>query len=162
MRKLILPIALLSMALLLGVAVVADCVRLANDGHARVNLADAEVRKHEVRLVNELTSPARPMPELPPAINAYKQAPTPQLRHQAYDRLIADFRATSADKIDPSNPLQRKFMDDVAGAINRREIAEKQFDQEAAAYRAYLASPRGSVARMFSSQARNDVKLLAD
>jgi hypothetical protein len=162
MRKLILPIALLGMGLLLGAAVIGDCVRLANDGHTRVNLADAEVRKHEVRLVNVLTSAAVPLPELPPAITAYKQAPTPLLRHDAYDRLIANFRATSADKIDPTNPLDRKFMDDVAGAMNRREVAEKEFDEEAAAYRGYLASPRGSVARLFSSQASNDAKLLAN
>jgi len=51
-----------------------------------------------------------------------------------------------------------KFMDDIAGAINRREIAEKQYDEEAVVYQNFLHSWRGSVARTFSSQARADSK----
>ena len=40
--------------------------------------------------------------------------------------------------VDPTNPLDRKFMDDMAGAINRREIAEKPYDDELAAYQQFL------------------------
>ena len=47
-------------------------------------------------------------------------------------------------------------MDDVAGAINRREIAEKQYDEESAAYQQFLGSFRGTVAKVFSSRARAD------
>ena len=57
---------------------------------------------------------------------------------------------------DATNPLDRKFMDDTAGAINRREIAEQPYDDEMAAYRAYLGSWRGSLARFFSSTAQAD------
>src|SRR5436190_1214979 len=59
---------------------------------------------------------------------------------------------------DATNPLDRKFMDDAAGAMNRREVAQKQYDEELAAYQNYLNSWRGSVARLFSSQARSDAK----
>jgi hypothetical protein len=57
--------------------------------------------------------------------------------------------------------MDRKFMDDAAGAMNRREVAQKQYDEELAAYQHYLNSWRGSVARMFSSQARLDAKVSA-
>jgi hypothetical protein len=60
--------------------------------------------------------------------------------------------------VDPTNPLDRKFMDDIAGAINRREIAEKPFEDEWAAYQEFLNSLRGRVARGFSPQARGDWK----
>ncbi|MCP6725939.1 hypothetical protein NL526_28170, partial [Klebsiella pneumoniae] len=60
--------------------------------------------------------------------------------------------------VDPTNPLDRKFMDDVAGAINRREIAEKSFDEEWAAYQEFLNGSLGRIARWFSSQARVDAE----
>ena len=43
-------------------------------------------------------------------------------------------------------------MDDIAGAINRREVAEKQYDVEWAAYREALGGFRGRIARMFSAR----------
>ena len=52
-------------------------------------------------------------------------------------------------EVDPTDPLARKFMDDVAGAINRREVAEGPFNVEEGAYRAYMNSVRGKVARCF-------------
>ena len=62
--------------------------------------------------------------------------------------------------IDATNPLDRKFMDDTTGAINRRQVAEKPYDEESAAYQAYLASWRGQIARMISPVARADAKSL--
>ncbi len=47
-------------------------------------------------------------------------------------------------------------MDDTAGAINRRQVAEKPYDEELAAYQAYLKSWRGTIARMFSPVACAD------
>ena len=61
--------------------------------------------------------------------------------------------------LDATNPLDRKFMDDTAGAINRRQVAEKPFDKELAAYQAYLQSWRGTIARMISPVARADANL---
>jgi hypothetical protein len=49
-------------------------------------------------------------------------------------------------------------MDDAAGAINRRQVAEKPFDAEEAAYLAYLASWRGQIAQWFSPTARADAR----
>ncbi len=54
--------------------------------------------------------------------------------------------------VDPTYALDRKFMDDVAGAINRREMAEPPYDVEMSAYRQYLSGPRGAVAIWFVPQ----------
>ena len=56
-------------------------------------------------------------------------------------------------KLDATNPLDRKFMDEADGAINRREVAEKQYDEEASDYLDFLNSWRGSIAKRFYLEA---------
>jgi hypothetical protein len=157
MKKLVLPLGLLVMALVLGAAVAIDCMRLASDARHRVQLADDEMKKHETRLVKLVAGNSKVSPMVEAEVGAYEGAGSTDDRHSYYDSLVASFRKASP-AIDPTNPLERKFMDDIAGAINRREIAEKQYDEEAAVYQNFLQSWRGKLAQMFSSQARADSK----
>jgi DNA mismatch repair ATPase MutS len=156
MRKLILPLAILAMAALLGGAVALDCLRLAWDGHSRVLTADGQMAAQEIRLVKALNNSAKKTPEVESSIASLKSKHDRRARIEAYDSLVASFRNSLSGKIDPTDPLDRKFMDEAAGAINRREVAKKQYDEELAAYQNYLNSWRGRVARVFSSQARSD------
>jgi hypothetical protein len=157
MRKLILPMALLAMAALLGAAVAIDCVRLAADGHSRVLVADGQMATQETRLVNVLANSPKTTPEVQSAISILKSIHGRQARMQAYDGLVASFHKTMSGTVDATNPLDRKFMDEAAGAINRRDVAQKQYDEESAAYQGLLNSWKGRVAKIFSSQARQDV-----
>jgi hypothetical protein len=154
-KKLIVPLAILAMLALLGAAVAWDCVRLASDARKRVAIADAEMQKHEERLVKLLAVSPKSTPEMQSAIAAYKEATTPQARHDSYDRLVAAFRA-APNAVDPTNPIDRQLMDNVAGAINRREVAQKPHDAEVADYHAFLNSFRGRIARFFSVRANTD------
>lgn len=156
MKKLVIPLAILMMLLLLGAAVAWDSVRYAAAGRHRVALVDEELQKHEARLLKLLAGHAQTSPDVQSAIAAYQGGGSPETRHAAYEQLVASFRKTMSNAIDPTNPLDRKFMDDIAGAINRREMAEKQYDDESAAYQRFLSSFRGSVAKAFSSTARAD------
>jgi hypothetical protein len=158
MKKLVLPLAILVMLLLLGAAMAWDCVRYAADARHRVELADQEMQKQEARLVKLLTGFAKTPPEVQSAVAAYRGAESPHARHGAYEQLVVSFRKTMVSEIDPTNPLDRKFMDDIAGAINRREVSEKAYDDESAAYQHFLAGFRGSVAKLFSSRAQADGK----
>jgi hypothetical protein len=155
-KSLVVPLALLAMAALLAAAFAADCVRLAAEARERVALADAELAKHERRLAKLLGDSPRVTPEVRAAIAAHESAAEMPARHAAYERLVTSFRQTMPADADPNNPLERKFMDDVAGAINRREIAEKPFETESTAYQSFLQSRLGRVARWFSAQARAD------
>ena len=83
---------------------------------------------------------------------------TAALRRAAYEQMVSGFRQTMSGTVDPTNPLDRKFMDDVAGAINRREIAQQPYDDEVAAYQEFLGGRRGGVARLCSARARTDWK----
>ncbi len=138
---------------LIAAAFVLDCVRLAEAARHRVELADEELAKHEQRLIKLLGGSATVAPEVAEAIAAHSAAATPTERHVAYDQLVAAFRRTTASDVDPTNTLDRKFMDDVAGAINRREIAEQPYEAEMEVYRAYISRPRGNVARWISCSA---------
>ena len=152
MKTLVLPIAVVVMIGVIGAAFALDCIRLAADARGRVGLADDEMYKHELRLVTVLSGSARVSPEVQTAITKHQQAKSPRARHEAYEQLVARFRQTMSEAVDPTNPLDRKFMDDIAGAINRREVAQKQYDEEFAAYKHYDDSLRGAVARRFYSE----------
>jgi hypothetical protein len=154
MKRLIVPVALVAMAGLLFAAIAVDCVRLAGAARERVELADAEMKKHELRLARLLAAAPNKVPETDAAVSAFDSASDSHARHEAYDRLVAIARSVQSQGIDPTNPLDRRFMDDIAGAINRREVARKQYDDEWAAYQQFLKSVRGSVAKLFSSHTR--------
>jgi hypothetical protein len=95
-------------------------------------------------------------PEVKAALSAHKAATSADERHAAYDQLTKSFQQTMSGAVDPTNPIDRKFMDEAAGAINRRQVAEKDYDEEMAAYKSFLQTWRGKLARVFSSQARAD------
>jgi hypothetical protein len=156
MKRNLLPLILLSAFGLLAVAIVIDCVRLAGDARGRAQMADGELRKHEDRLVTLLAASPQVTPQVNESIAAYRAAGDLPARHAAYQQVVASFRQTMNGAADATNPLDRKFMDDTTGAINRREVAEQPYDDEMAAYRAYLGSWRGSLARVFSSTAQSD------
>lgn len=149
MKKLIIPVVLLAMACLIGVAMVVDCIRLAGDMRDRVVLADQELAKHEARLVKVLEGLPDQSPEVAAALKDYAAAWDLKARHAAYDKLVAAYQSTMTAKGDVSNPASRKFMDDANGAINRREVAEKQFDAEWQEYEGFMNSRRGRVASRF-------------
>jgi hypothetical protein len=158
MKKLVVPLAILLMAAVVLGAFALDSVRMAAAERHRSELADQELQKHEKRLVTLLAGSNERSPEVDSAIKTYKAAENLPARHAAYTQLVVTFRQTMSTKIDPTNPLDRRFMDDIAGAINRRDIAEKPFQNEWAAYQDFLNSLRGRVARWFSAQSRSDWK----
>jgi hypothetical protein len=128
--------------LVIAAAFALDCVQLAKQACYRIGLADQELVKHEQRLVKVLNGSAESTPEVHEAITAYEASADPPARHAAYDQLVAAFRQTMGTAADPTNPLDRKFMDDAAGAINRRELAEPAYDAEMSTYRAYMSGVR--------------------
>jgi hypothetical protein len=149
-KRYLVAVAAVAMLVIIAAAFALDCVRLAAQARQRVDLADQELVKHEQRLVKLLTGSAALSPEVQSAITAYESPASPTARHTAFDQILAAFRQSMEHAVDPTNALDRKFMDDIAGAINRREIAEAPYDAEVSAYQRYLSGPRGAVARWLS------------
>lgn len=153
MKRNLLPLIFFAAFALVAIAIAVDCVRMASDSGERVRIADAELIKHEQRLATLLEASPQATPEVKAALTTYRSAESSQARHAAFEKLSAAFQQTMSSKLDATNPLDRKFMDDAAGAINRRQVAEKPFDEELAAYQAYLRSWRGTIAQWFSRTA---------
>jgi hypothetical protein len=158
MRKLIVPLAILAMGVLLGSAVVFDCVRLAHDAYDRVEVEDADMVKYENRFVKQLEGSSKSTPEVNAAIGKLQAIHSRVERMGAYDSLVAAFRNTMSGKIDSTNQMDRKFMDEATGAMNRRDVAQKRFDTEQTAFLAYMDSWRGKIARTFSPAVRRDAE----
>ena len=162
MRKLIIPIALLMMAAMLASAVAVDCVRLAKDGHERAEMATEEMAKQEQRFVGVLENSPKKTPEVEAAISTWKSVKGRLSREHAYESLVAAFQRTMSPQLAATDPIDRKFMDEAAGAINRRDVAHKTYAEESGWYDAYLKSWRGRVAQKLSEQARVDVPQQAE
>lgn len=159
MKKLVIPGALVAMLVLLAGAFVLDCLRYAASARHRVALADDEMRKYEQRLVGLLSAGQGTSLELQAALSAYNEAAgSMHNRHAAYRKLATLALSFPGGKADANDTLARKRMDDIAGAINRRDVAEKQYEVEAAEYKKFLDGLMGSVAKTFSSQARADAR----
>jgi hypothetical protein len=154
MKKIVLPIAIVAMMLLLAAAYTWDSVRSAASARDRVLVADGEMRKHERRLEKLLADSPKAPTEVQSALATYRAAGDANTRRDAYGQLVSSIQKSMSRGLDPTNPLDRKFMDEIAGAINRREVAQKQFDEESTAYEQLLASFRGRVAQVFSAKHR--------
>ncbi len=152
MRTLVIAVAL-GLVGLIAAAFVFDCHRLALQARSRVDVADQELAKHEQRLVKALAGAGQLSPDVQAALSAYEAAAEQPARHDAYDALVAAVRKSANDPsvaVDPTDPLARKFQDDVAGAINRRERALPPYEAELAAYHDFMRGSRGAVVSWFS------------
>jgi hypothetical protein len=156
MKKSVIAIAVGVMGLLLVAAIVWDSLRFATNARERVALAETEIQKQEGRLIKFLAGSKQVSPEVEAAIADYRAADSTPARQAAYESVVAGFRQTMSGDVDPTNPLDRKFADEIAGAINRQEVAEKQYDVEWAAYRRALSGFRGQIARLLSPRTRAD------
>jgi hypothetical protein len=67
-------------------------------------------------------------------------------RRRTYDAA----RALVLHEVEPTNPLARRFADDVAGAFNRREVAERHYRDVLAACDELSESIRGRIGRRVS------------
>ena len=134
-----------------------DSYRLASAARAQVRLADVDLARHEQRLAKLLGDFATVTPEVRASIAAYEGADAPAARRDAYAAMVGAFRRTMADNVDPDNPLNRRFMDDVAGTINRHEVAEEPYERIWGEYQLTLAGIRGAIARTLSSEFAQDL-----
>jgi hypothetical protein len=160
MKKLALPIAIVTMMLLIGAAYTWDSVRAANAARHRVDLADQELQKQEQRLVKLLAENPKTTVDVQTVMAEHKNAASPDVRRDAYERLASAVKTSMSTRFDPANPAERSMMDNIVGAINRHEVAQKMYDDELAAYQAFLAGFRGSLAKTFSTSARDDSKVV--
>lgn len=153
MKFIVLPLAIATMLALVAAAFTWDCVRIEHAEAEQLAAHDAELVKNEERLVAAVEGLPDVPAEVTAAIATYRAAQDRDARHAAYATLQAATERSLVTSLDPTNPLARRAMDEVAGAINRRTIAEKSYAEQRAIYTAWQQSFRGRVA---SSLTRGD------
>ncbi|MBX3412173.1 MAG: hypothetical protein KF708_05590 [Pirellulales bacterium] len=149
MKYIILPLSVVVMSGLIASAFVWDCVRLDRRYAAQLSAVDGELLKHETRLITAVQGMPRVPDDVNAAIEQYRAAGGRKDRHAAYATLKSTTERSLNTSLDPTNPLARRVMDDVAGAINRRSLAEKPYGDAQGQYQAWQNSFRGRVAGNF-------------
>lgn len=139
----VLPLALLAMALLIGAAFFADCARIADGLQAKLALADEPVLKSEARVADLLRQRGRLPREVQTALDRYDPAAPPDERQAAFDRLAGHLPLLD-DAEEPGEGVQLR--DEIQGAVNRRRVALEAYRQHGAEWTAYCGSLRGRVA----------------
>ena len=138
MRKLILVIAVFVMGGIIVGAFAMDSVRLTLAARERVADADEALKTAEIRLVRTLSAWGDAPESVKSAIQAYQAAKTPEERRGAYDGLVA-----ATQQAITSQPPIATTKDDIAGAINRRVVAERPFNEVKEEYDRWLKTTRG-------------------
>ncbi len=139
----VLPLALLAMALVIGAAFCADCVRVAGQLQAKLALADEPLQKSEARVVELLRQRGALPLEIESALGRYDPAAPSADRLEAFDALAGRLPLLDAGRQDESLVRLR---DEINGALNRRRVALEVRQQQAAAWNAFRDSLRGRVA----------------
>jgi hypothetical protein len=132
---------------LAAAAFVWDSARALSSADAAVEERDAYLKAQEERFISLLASLPEQGPELPRIISEYKQSPDRRTRHAAFEKLVAASQKQMFAEVDPTDPLKRRFADDFAGALNRRQIGKGFFDQAVAEYDALAQTTRGKAGR---------------
>jgi hypothetical protein len=133
----VIPGVLAIMAFVMYAAVRMDCARIADDYDEQVRLVDAELQRLEVRYLKLLKVSPQAQAELDPS-SEYAAARTADERHQAFRRLT---------EMHPASGGGPSTSDDAAGAFNRWQILDREYQARAEERDAYMHSWRGKIAK---------------
>ncbi len=79
-------------------------------------------------------------------MRSWAEAETRPARHDAYRVLVDAVRKDVLPHLDVQDPSSRRLADGIAGALNRRDVAFRSYDERATTCRAIAATRRGRLA----------------
>lgn len=124
--------------LCLAVALALDSVRALRRARVDLAAADRELRLHEERLVSILNGSPDVGERVHAATAAWTQAQARTARHATYRAL-----ATTARDI---ATIEGRLGDQIAGALNRHDIAQRRYDDAEALCQSLASTSRGHLA----------------
>lgn len=140
---LVLTPALGLMAALVAGAFALDSVRAERARQAEVDQLDTDLAAQEKRLLAALDRLAELPRPVTQARVAYQAATNRDDRQARYTELATMVQREVMPSLDVNQPADRLALDELAGAINRREVVSRRWDELAAEYRAWQATLRG-------------------
>ena len=144
MRKLLLVLGVLVLAAIMAGAFVMDSVGLTMNIHDEVNAADEAMKVAETRLVRTLSGWPEAPASIKSALQMYAEKSSREDRREAYDSLVA-VTQQALQSSDPAQHPPQALKDDIAGAINRRAVAERPYREVESEYQAWGKTLRGRI-----------------
>lgn len=154
----VLPLALLVMALAIATAFCADCVRVAGELRARVATADDDLLKIEREFVELVKQRPRLPQDVVEALQRFDDAAPRPDRQAGFENLTT--RWAAADSADGQSASQdadaQRYRDRAQGLINRWKIARPAYEAQAARWNEFRDSLRGRTAQRFGGAGSED------
>jgi hypothetical protein len=125
-------------ALCLAVALALDSVRALRGARSDLAEADRELRLHEERLVSIMDGVPDAGQAVHAATAAWARAEDRTARHAAYRTLATTARHVAA--------IEGRLGDQIAGALNRHDIAQRRYDDAEALCQSLASTSRGHLA----------------
>lgn len=138
----------LAFALLLTAAVAWDAVRGLRVTHRLVVDNDREIRLQEERFLSNLAPVGVTPEDVRDETARFRQAQSRTERESVFQELIV--RIGSLKPIMPGDPVARRAADEYAGALNRRQVALRRYQEAATEYNAASQTWTGRLARCLS------------
>jgi hypothetical protein len=135
-----------SFVVVIALAFAWDSVRALRAAREDVAEVDRELRLQEERLVSLVGGVPGLSERVRAEARAWSEADGRSARHAAYDTFVDDVRSDVLANLDAEDPNARRLADGVAGALNRRDIAFRSYDDGMTACRMVAATRRGRVA----------------
>ncbi|MBX7166158.1 MAG: hypothetical protein K1X74_07395 [Pirellulales bacterium] len=149
MSRLIVLAGIVGMIALVAAAFCWDCVRLESGYRRFAARADEQVAKHEQRLIAAVEGWPNLPADVVAALAAYRAAADSAERREAFAALAIATDKSLLATLDATNPAARRVIDEVHGAINRRNVVLKEIGGSLEEHARWSESFRSSVARMF-------------
>jgi len=125
----------------------ADSCWLNHRLHSAALEIDRELMRHEDKLITLIQSTNRGSPQFIAAYEACKRTDDISGRHLGFTNIIIDI---GQQAFDVDHPIERRYADEYAGALNRRQVAMRHYTEAAIEYNQVTAGLRGSIARFFT------------
>ncbi len=144
--------AIIFFGILLGGAFSWDASRSLNQAYEAVLAAEREVQSQEERFLSSTRSFSFASAELNALAEKYRGARTSEDKRRIFAELSAASQRLLLGGEDPSNPLKRRLYDEISGALNRRQFAERHLGEVIAKYNGQATSFGGQIARTLNNE----------
>lgn len=146
MKKfLVLGTGILMMLALLAGAFCLDAVRLTREAEAPVAVVDDELQSQENRFLQALSSWSAAPQTLKPLVESLAKASSRDVRHKEFNVLVAATNRALQDAARAGQTPPATINDNLAGAVNRRTVIDRQYQEKVAALRQFQQSFIGQV-----------------
>jgi hypothetical protein len=147
--------AVLLFALLIAGAFIWDCSRAVEAARELVRETDRELSSQEERIIRSLPAAGILGPEIDRAVGRYHSAKAPAEKRLCFEGVLTlaskSTPGSTPGALDPNDLVGRRAADEYTGALNRRQIALRGYEDAVAALDELMLGTRGAIGARFAA-----------